>query len=154
MSIQNPDEDWASLRAGDRLAKRLGRDPCAVSDVIVDTYMRCLQTHDESRGSFRAYYITCLRRELLRSKRKPMADMREGLKEFGHSVLQELISKEGNVDIALLVNRVLDDEERELLHDKFVEGMTLYEIGVKHGVLKQAIWARLQRIIEKLRGEV
>ncbi len=151
------DERWKALAAGERLAAKMRHDPCAVSDVILQVFEQCSETYEESRGSFKWYFITCLRRELARVRRDVPyeEEMQRKGNSFGHSPLEDLIRLEGKdkpgISDALAK---LDADEYDLLVDVYHKGMTLWEIGVKHGIVKQSVWARLQRVLAKLRNEI
>lgn len=151
------EERWKALASGEKLASRMRFDPCSVSDVILNVFEKCCESHDESRGSFRTYYLHCLKRELARvSLEVPYEqELDRQQNKFGHSPLELLITLEAEVGPGIdQVIETLSADELELLTDRFVHGYSLWKIGIKHGVVKQTIDARIRRLIAKIKDEI
>jgi len=145
------EDHWDALSAAERSIERMGIDTSLVSDVMLETFEACKLSWDAERGTFKGYYLHCVRRAVVR-RLKEVRAKRDLPQAFGHSPLEELINAEARaVDPHEFMRSRLTDDEYDLVCDKYVRGMSLWQIGAKHGILKQSAWARLQKALSKLR---
>jgi len=140
---------WNHLKLVERIAKRVGVDPDLVAELGLQVLQDCEKNHDESRGSFSTYAMTALRNAFVRYKKaKKEVPILEG-EDFRHIQVPAL-NVTGDVPMSIEeLQALLSEEEYELIHDWYCSDKSREELTHKYGMLRQSLWAKVQRIMKR-----
>jgi RNA polymerase sigma factor (sigma-70 family) len=143
---------------------RLHRDRHAAEEVTQEVWLqavRSIERYDPDQGQFRPWLLgianhciqnhsRCVRRRLSHVPDDAPPDFPDTSPEWPPPPVQlEKVERDDMVHAAILS---LPDDERQLLLDKYVEGLSVEEIAERSGLTPKAIESRLSRRRNRFRA--
>jgi len=178
MSIVNRDQfDPTKYRAYIlKIAKRYNQDEETTKDLEQEGYIAIWHASKlyDGKGSWWAYISTAIRNRMNSFLKLNSNTIRTPSKMIGQenliktvstntpvdengAILEDFIANEVEEDqthiecLRMAINALTDEDDRNLIMDHYFEKMTLNELGQKHGVVRETIRLRLNKIKKVLK---
>lgn len=146
---------WNNMDLIETQARRVGLDAALVSELGFEVLRKATRTYVEGRGEFRAYAKKCLSAAYSDFRRHhikhvvldgdPTED--QAVLSFGQKPEPDVSFSAADLDE---VRSKLTSDEFDLLMQHYVEGTSMEDLGVRDGVIRQTVWARIRRAMRKL----
>jgi RNA polymerase sigma-70 factor (ECF subfamily) len=136
-----------------RYAVILVGDPFWAEDLVQDTFMRAI-AHLSLLSRLEPYQRLAWLRRVLKNRFIDQHRARQREQEMVQQIIQETEFADED-DIPLLTDELLEmaaEKDRELLTQRYIQGMTSQEIGVQLGIPAATVRSRLHLARKRLRA--
>jgi len=136
-----------------RYAQILVGDPYQAEDLVQDTFMRAMP-HLSLLGTLEPYQRLAWLRRVLKNRFIDQLRARQREQEMVQKIIQGTELSEDK-DIPMLTRELLDqvpEKDRDLLTQRYIQGMTSQEIGDQLGIPAATVRSRLHLAIKRLRA--